>query len=86
MSKDDLRSRLHDPDYWLGPPPTLGDHIRDTVGTALVMLILVPFIIVGFTLLGYILLGISVPVWVFLIWVFFFWGRPGTDSGPDEDR
>ena len=88
MSKSDLRSQLHDPDYWLGPyePPTLIERIGEALGTALLVVIFGPLIIVSFALLGYILLGTSVPGWVLLFWFFFLWGRPGTASGSDEDR
>ena len=59
MSKDDLRSQLHDPDYWLGPyePPTLGDRVWEALGTALLVAIIVPLILGSFVILGYILLG-----------------------------
>jgi len=59
MSKSDLRSQLHDPDYWLGPyePPTLGDRVWEALGTALLVAIIVPLILGSFVILGYILLG-----------------------------
>ena len=85
-SESDLRSRLHDPDYWLGPPPALGDRVRDAIGTAFLLLIVVPIILGAFVILGFMLVGTSVPGWVLLIWLLFFFGRSSTEAGPDDDR
>lgn len=87
MSKDDLRSQLHDPDFFLGPeePPTLGGLIWDAFGTALMLLIVVPIILGSVVMLGF-MLGGGVPVWLLLIWLLFFFGKSSTDAGGNGDR
>ena len=68
MSKSDLRSQLHDPDYWLGPPEPPWYSAISWVGYLIASAFLVLLCVVG--------LGITVwllPGWAVLVSLWIGW-------------
>lgn len=59
MPADDLRRRLHNPDYWLGPPPSLLDRMLWGIGYGLVAVLLVLMSAVGLAFIIYLLASIA---------------------------
>ena len=74
MSKDDLRSQLHDPDYWLAPEPKrsrLGGLLIDVfngIDAFCVAAVIVLFSVVGFGIMVWLLPGWAVLVLLWIGW------------------